>query len=82
MSLRSPLKTDWDYSLGHWVEREPGGPDDAFSGPGLQGFYPWISADKTLYGMISTQVLADVKASSSACGGKIRKAWMSGVMVN
>lgn len=82
MSLRSPLETDWDYSLGHWVEREPGGPDEAFSGPGLHGFYPWISADKALYGILSTDVLADVKALSSACGGKIRKAWISGVMVN
>jgi len=82
MSLRSPLETDWDYSLGHWVEHESGGPDDVFSGPGLHGFYPWISADKTLYGMLSTQQLADLKASSSSCGGKIRKAWVSGVMVH
>lgn len=81
-SLRSPLETDWDYSLGHWVEHEPGGPDEAFSGPGLQGFYPWISADKSLYGIISTEVLADLKAGSSSCGGKMRKAWISGVMVH
>ena len=80
-SLRSPLKTDWDYSLGHWVEHETGGPDEAFSGPGLQGFYPWISADKTLYGVLSTEVIADLNARSSACGGKMRKAWISGVMV-
>jgi len=82
MSLRSPLETDWDYSLGHWVEHESGGPDEVFSGPGLQGFYPWISADKTLYGILSTQQFADLKASSSSCGGKIRKAWVSGVMVH
>jgi hypothetical protein len=81
-SLRSPLETDWDYSLGHWVEHEPGGPDEVFSGPGLQGFYPWISADKSLYGMISTEVFADLKAASSSCGGKMRKAWISGVMVH
>lgn len=82
MSLRSPLEKDWDYSLGHWVEHESGGPDEVFSGPGLQGFYPWISADRTLYGMISTQMLADFKATSSACGGKIRKAWTSGAVVH
>jgi len=67
------------YSLGHWVEDDPRVGDGAFSDPGLLGFYPWIDASKTYYG-----VLARVSHSPGAhvislqCGRLIRKAWLTG----
>jgi hypothetical protein len=32
----------WHYSVGHWVEDDPGVGDGAFSSGGARGFYPWI----------------------------------------
>lgn len=50
----------WHYSLGHWVEDDhtpqPDGTtlgDGAFSSPGAFGFYPWIDASKTYYGILA-----------------------------
>jgi hypothetical protein len=76
-AVYSPAKAPWHYSLDHWIEDDPGG-DGAFSSPGAFGFYPWIAADKSTYG-----VLAREKMSSGAyldsvdCGVLIRKAWFS-----
>ncbi len=74
----SPMPYDWHYSLNHWVEDDKHS-DGAFSSSGLAGFYPWISADKTTYGLIARQVFAAHSwAESAKCGIAIRKAWMTG----
>ncbi len=75
----------WHYSLGHWIEDDPTAGDGAFSSPGADGFYPWIDASVTYYG-----ILARYDNDSSAgpgqepyvlsvyCGRAIRKAWLTG----
>jgi hypothetical protein len=74
----TPSPYFWHYSLNHWVE--DGKKDDgAFSSPGLEGFYPWISADKTTYGIVARQVFGRKSWATSAwCGMSIRRAWMTG----
>lgn len=77
-ALFSPAPLPWHYSLNHWVEDDPTG-DGAFSSPGLEGFYPWISADKTTYGLVARQKMGRQSYIESAmCGIAIRKAWMIG----
>lgn len=78
----------WHYSLGHWVEDDPTVGDGAFSSPGADGFYPWIDATKTYYGILARYVpIATAEAApakekpyvtSVYCGRLIRKAWLSG----
>lgn len=77
----------WHYSLGHWVEDDPTKGDGAFSSPGAFGFYPWIDASKTWYGLIARHDLknaghhkSDVPsgAASVYCGRLIRQAWLTG----
>ena len=64
------------YSLGHWVEDDASG-DGAFSSGGTFGFYPWIDAARTSYGIVS-RYQVDGGPASRACGRLIRKAWASG----
>jgi hypothetical protein len=72
----SPAPWPWHYSLNHWIEDDPQG-DGAFSSPGLMGFYPWISADKTTYGIVARQKLSkSAYVESAVCGRKLRSAWM------
>lgn len=73
------LDTSWHYSLGHWVEDDPATGDGAFSSAGAFGFYPWIDATKTSYGIVARKAEASSGWSSSACGKLIRKAWATGV---
>lgn len=74
----TPAPRAWHYSLNHWVEDDSAG-DGAFSSTGLEGFYPWISADKTTYGLVARQVFGKKSYVTSAyCGMAIRKAWMTG----
>lgn len=78
----------WHYSLAHWVEDDPKVGDGAFSSPGADGFYPWIDASKTYYGILARYVpiaTADAAAASQKpyitsvyCGRLIRKAWLTG----
>lgn len=76
-ALSSPVKERWHYSLNHWVEDDPKTGDGAFSSPGLMGFYPWISADKTTYGLVARQTLSkSAYWDSVECGRDIRAAWM------
>jgi hypothetical protein len=84
-SLNSPISTrTWDYSLGHWVEHEPNSAPEAYSSVGYYGFYPWITADKLVYGLISTENTSSTVAGVNAtdCGRNMRKAWLTGVMQN
>lgn len=68
------------YSLGHWVEDDPVAGDGAFSSAGAFGFYPWIDAQRSSYGVIAREVMRDGEGYASAlCGRRIRKAFASGV---
>ncbi len=78
-AVSSPVSGAWHYSYGHWVEDDPTTGDGAFSSPGTFGFYPWIDATKTYYGILARDSL-DTNASiaSAECGAVIRKAFVSG----
>ncbi len=80
-ALGTPVPTteSWHYSLGHWVEDDPVVGDGAFSSPGAFGFYPWIDATKTYYGVLARQGAAGTGVDSVNCGRLIRKAWVTGV---
>jgi hypothetical protein len=79
-ALSSPVPEAWHYSWGHWVEDAPGVGDGAFSSPGAFGFYPWIDATKTYYGMLARYALTGNPAVESvACGRLLRKAFLTGV---
>jgi hypothetical protein len=68
---------DWHYSLGHWVEDEPGG-DGAFSSAGAFGTYPWIDAQAQSWGLLARYDTALTAAMNSAvCGRKLRAAWLA-----
>lgn len=73
----TPKGESWHYSIGHWVEDDPTVGDGAFSSPGAFGFYPWIDASKTVYGVLA-RVDAAGAISSVKCGRLIRKAWLTG----
>lgn len=78
-----PETESWHYSLGHWVEDDPLVGDGAFSSAGTYGFYPWIDAGKTWYGIVAREVLVNPNGDqegyvSAQCGRLIRKAWLTG----
>ena len=82
-----PPTESWHYSLGHWVEDDPQVGDGSFSSPGAFGFYPWISADRSLYGIVAREqrrgTLGDdpgdkPAVASVSCGREIRAAWREG----
>lgn len=78
-AVYSPAPLAWHYSYGHWVEDDSTG-DGAFSSPGKLGFYPWISADKSTYGILArVDNSAGAYYASVLCGQKLRKAWTTGV---
>lgn len=72
----------WQYSLGHWVEKDPvsGDGDGAFNSIGEFGFYPWIDASKTYYGIVARAWDLSPMAYKDAviCGQAIRTAFISG----
>lgn len=74
------LYEQWDYSLGHWVETDPVTGDGAFSSAGYAGFYPWIDASHSYYGVLARTELANAASRDSIlCGRQIRKAWLTGI---
>ncbi|MBI3369795.1 MAG: hypothetical protein HY021_15485 [Burkholderiales bacterium] len=75
----TPTGVSWHYSLGHWVEDDPASGDGAFSSAGAFGFYPWIDAGKSHYGIVARVDLAGSGFESAACGAQIRGAWLSGI---
>jgi hypothetical protein len=72
-----PLAESWHYSIGHWVEDDPVVGDGAFSSPGAFGFYPWVDASKTYYGIVARVAPAGA-LDSVDCGRVVRKAWLTG----
>ncbi|MEY4546016.1 MAG: hypothetical protein RL685_2211 [Pseudomonadota bacterium] len=77
-AVSSPLSENWHYSWGHWVEDDPALGDGAFSSPGRGGFYPWVNATRTSYGVLARDG-ASSSQDSRLCGSAIRKAWATGV---
>lgn len=75
-----PANESWHYSIGHWVEDDPVVGDGAFSSAGAFGFYPWIDAGKTWYGVLARRDGAGSGVDSVYCGRLIRKAWVTGVV--
>lgn len=73
-----PAELSWDYALGHWVESDPLRGDGAYSSAGAFGFYPWIDASRTSYGLIARTSFLGGGNESAECGAVIRKAWASG----
>lgn len=75
----SPVRDAWHYSYGHWIEDDPDGGDGAFSSPGAFGFYPWIDAAKTWYGLVARKDTGPAAYLESVdCGHAIRRAFMTG----
>lgn len=81
-ALNSPIPEAWHYSLAHWVEDDPSTHGDgAFSAPGGQGFYPWISASRIYYGLLARVATGPQRQGfqSVQCGRLIRRAWDTGI---
>ena len=69
----------WHYSIGHWVEDNAAtNGDGAFSSAGAFGFYPWIDATKTYYGILAREQQSGGAYASAQCGRLIRRAWITG----
>jgi hypothetical protein len=70
----------WHYSLGHWVEDDDA--NRAFSSAGAFGYYPWVSSDQLLYGLIARQQSGTQQHEgfrSAECGRVVRLAYQTGV---
>ena len=85
-----PPAFSYHYSIGHWVEDDPASGDGAFSSAGAFGFYPWIDAGRSWYGIVARRDTSNTNDpgnpdaaghgfASAQCGQLIRKAWISGV---
>ncbi len=72
-----PPTESWHYSIAHWIEDDPKVGDGALSSPGAFGFYPWIDASHSVYGIVARSVPGGAFDSVS-CGRLIRKSWMTG----
>lgn len=67
----------WWYGNHYWIEKNQKGVVEAYSSPGLFGFYPWISADKKYYGIIAREGSARERGMKSiSCGQAIRAAFL------
>jgi predicted small lipoprotein YifL len=73
-----PQGERWHYSVGHWVEDDPVVGDGAFSSGGAFGFYPWIDAGRSWYGVVARNAKND-SLPSVYCGRLLRQAWAAGV---
>jgi hypothetical protein len=88
LAVYSPLPSSisWHYGIGHWIEDDPNTGDGAYSSPGKSGFYPWIDATKSYYGMVARydtnntgNPLSAPFYQSAVCGGAIRKAFATSI---
>ena len=76
----------WRYAWGHWIEDDPVSGDGAFSSAGAFGFYPWVDASRTWWGIVARRSEGELGAGqnqrpareSAACGARIRTAWIQG----
>ena len=88
-ALASPVagSVSWHYAFGHWVEDDPVSGDGSFSSAGAFGFYPWLDASRTWWGVVARyqnsgtgNPEADQRPArqSAVCGLRIRHAWITG----
>jgi hypothetical protein len=83
----SPLAPSKDYySFGHWIEADADyGGDYSFSSAGSYGVYPALTADLSLYEVVSRDAQPAYYSGGQQgfntlrCGTGIRKAWLTGV---
>jgi hypothetical protein len=78
----SPIAAPWVYGEGFWVElmwANGAAGDGAFSSPGSDGYYPWISANLQQWGIIARSAGAGQGGASAQCGELIRDAYNKGV---
>ena len=63
------------------LEDDPAIGDGAYSSAGAFGFYPWIDASRTWYGIVARAAVDDngMGFASAQCGRLIRKAWVVGL---
>jgi hypothetical protein len=79
ISGSSPIPENWLYSMMGWEETDPASNGDgAYSSAGADGFYPWISHDKSLVGVLAALSGPGTGFQSAQCGRVIRRAWTSG----
>ncbi|HWY23581.1 MAG TPA: hypothetical protein VNX47_01595, partial [Nevskia sp.] len=91
-----PNKMSFAYGLGHWIETDPnavahgsvpadgGVPGDgAFNSLGASGFYPWIDASLSYYGVVAPATAVPLFPANELdyettvqCGQAIRKAFL------
>lgn len=77
-AVSSPAPYALHYSYGHWVEDEPRTGDGSFSSAGAYGFYPWIDATQTFYGIVARHVTgSSAYVESADCGRAMRWAFMA-----
>jgi len=76
-AMHSPITQDWDYGLGHWVEYDTAGNDQAYSSIGYNGFYPWITTDLQYYGVLSLENSFNIAPQAVLCGRALRQAWLA-----
>lgn len=75
-AVSSPAKANWGYGMAHWIEAPEG--DGAYSSAGAFGFYPWISHDKRLYGLVAPAgSRPTIYWQSTQCGAAIRQAFVA-----
>lgn len=76
----APAPRNRDYSLGHWVEKNPTtGEVEAFSMAGKSGIYAWITADRKYYGyMIPHDNGANRSMDGISCGRAMYRAVIRG----
>lgn len=84
-ALYSPITNfNQHYSIGHWVEDWYISPtiygDGAYSSPGAKGYYQWIDATLTYYGVMARVAKNGGQGQvSEQCGALIRNAFTCGV---
>lgn len=85
-----PNNISFAYGLAHWIETDPDAPGDggvpgdgAFNSIGASGFYPWIDASVTYYGVIAPAGAEPLfppnelaYQQSVLCGQAIRQAFL------
>jgi hypothetical protein len=83
----SPLAPAKDYySFGHWIEADAAyGGDYSFSSAGSYGVYPALTADLSLYEVVSRDAQPGYYSGGQQglntlrCGTALRKAWLTGI---
>jgi hypothetical protein len=74
-AVSSPAKAAWGYGAAHWIEAPEG--DGSFSSAGAFGFYPWIDASRTLYGIVAPAgSRPSIYWQATQCGAAIRAAFV------